>query len=793
MGNLTCNPVTLTKDQQRPCGAAFCSLLLLVLFVFGTTAIAGSNLTGTEWFEVAPLPGPRAFHMTASALTDSGPRMYAIGGQRSPSDTMERLCIEYSPQSNTWRQRAAMSQRRGLGQACVVKGKIWAFGGCRTFGTGLSAVEVYDPATDKWTVGPSMPQDLYDFGAAAWRDSLIFTVGGGSWHPSMPPTGTVRLYDPTLEIWYSATSLPEPLGAMACGIVGDTLLVATGWTDSGPTNRAWRGLLNPANPRVIIWSELDTLPGPRRCRAACGVANRELYVIGGLSLLDSGSNAGTLPERRELRSRAPNSPPIPRSLDSLIPSSFSALSEVWSLAARNQWTARTSKPHAVSCVFGSASGPSSRIYVPGGYPGTAPYLQVTEYLDMSGYSHDVGVTGIASPVGRLVPETTCPVSVTVRNFGTAAEDLSAHITILDSITQLPVFTGDSAFSLAPDSSRLVEFGSFVPPGQAVFHTTASVSLAGDQNPNNDTARARSRTTVGSDPDGFGYVYKTTQEPDNMTFSWFDPSGGAAIDDWSPNGDEGTSRRNLPFQFDFYGSPVARVYVCTNGYLQTSDNIASLNFPLPYEGITNVIAPFWDDISVRNSGQVYENFTTERAVYTWVDARRNPPDTGRLTFQVIIQLNGDIRFNYLDVTADATSSTIGIQGRDGSWSWYQEYVYNADPLKHVPTSSTSILFDAPPVGIREQQSSGIPPVELHAPSVCRGPVRMTVGTKARSLRVFDVSGRLVRTLIPNSSLQTASSVTWDRRDQQDRYLPAGAYLLRAASPQGSLTRKLILLD
>jgi hypothetical protein len=762
----------LIKEPRRGNGTAIHALLAAIVL----SVSAASADVANEWFDVAPLPSPRAFHMTAFAATESGPQLYAIGGQRSPSDTMERLCIKYSPQSNSWSHRAAMKQRRGLGQACTVRGKVWVFGGSRTFGTGLADVESYEPVADTWTTGPNMPVSLYDFGAAVWRDSLVFIIGGGSWHPSMPPTNTVWLFDPTLRTWYSATALPVPLGAMACGVIGDTLLVATGWTGSGPSNRAWRGMLSPSNPRAISWQELDTLPGRRRCRAACGVANRELYVVGGLEL-DASSSLVLHPSSFLLQ-----------------PSGFSAISEVWSLAGNDHWTERAAKPHAVSSVFGIGSDAANHVYVPGGYPGAAPYLRATEYLDMSNYSHDVGATGIVSPVGRLVPNATCPVSIRVRNFGTATEDLSAQITVLDSMTHSPVFSADTSFDLAADSSRVVEFGSFVPTAHTVFHATAFVSLAGDQNPDNDTVRARSRTTTGSDPDGFGYVYKSTQEPDNLAFSWFDPAGGTVIDDWDPNGDEGTSRRHLPFQFNFYGSGVDRVYVCSNGYLQTSNNVAALNFPLPYEDITNIIAPFWDDISVRDSGQVYENFTTDRAVYTWVGARRSTPDTGRLTFQVIIQSSGDIWFNYLDVTGDAASSTIGIQGGDGSWNYYQEYVHNADPARHVPTSSTSILFDEPPLGIEEQQSSGVRPVELQVPSVCRGPVRITVGSEVRSVQVFNVSGSLVRSFGAVSRQPSAvSSFTWDRRDQQGRFLPAGAYLVRAVSPQRSLTRKLILLD
>lgn len=767
----------LTKDRlQRSETIPFLLLLLLVLPGFGRSAIAGSVLTGNEWFEVAPLPGPRAFHMTTSVLNDSGLRAYAIGGQRSPSDTMERLCIEYSPQSNAWRQRTAMAQRRGLGQACVLEGKVWVFGGCRTFGTALAAVEVFDPAANAWTPGPNMPEGLYDFGVAAWRDSFAFVLGGGSWHPSMPPTDTVRLFDAATATWYPATSLPEPLGAMVCGIIGDTLLIATGWTDTGPTNRAWRGILNPSDPGAITWQELDTLPGRRRCRAAGGVANRELHVIGGL-VLDSGSAIGLHPS-----SLSP------------APDGFSALSEVWSLAGRSQWTPRVEKPHAVSCVFGAGSDSSTRIYVPGGYPGTAPYLQETECLDVSEYSHDVGMVGITSPVGRLAPGATCAVSVKVRNYGAAEESLGVHVTVLDSTTQSLRFSADTSLLLAPESVRSVEFGTFTPPGHHVFHTTALVSLAGDQNPANDTLRARSRTTLGSDPDGYGYVYKTTQEPDNLTFSWFDHSGGTPIKDWRPNGDEGTARRRLPFTFNFYSTAVSRVYVCTNGYLQTSDRTAGLNFPLPFEGIADIIAPFWDDLSVRDSGQVYENFTSDKAVYTWVDARRAQAPTDRFTFQVILQLDGDIRFNYLDLSGDATSSTVGIQGGDGSWNWYQEYVYNGGPARHVPTNFTSILFDKPPLGINERQNSITVPIVLRIPSVSRGPVQIVFNGQVRVLQIFDVSGSLVRCLSdPSSFLTPPSSLTWDRRDQNGRLVPAGVYLLRAISPQRSLTRKLILLD
>ena len=765
--------------------------MAMALVLLYCTAVAGSVTDGNEWFEVAPMPGPRAFHMTAFVSTDSGPRLYAIGGQRSPPDTMERTCIEYSPRSNSWRQRAPMRKRRGLGQACVVQGRVYVLGGCETFGTGLADVGVYDPAANAWTVGPNMPENLYDFGTVVWRDSLVYTLGGGSWDPSLPPTSAAWLFDPTDSTWRPASHLPEPLGAFACAIFGDTILVATGWTDSGPTNKAWMGLVDSTIPSIICWQGLDTLPGPRRCRAACGVANHELYVIGGLTLLDCGSSAAALPERRELRSRTPSSPLIPRSLDPLVPSSFSTLSDVWSFGAgTGLWQERAAKPHPVSSVSGTGSDPAGRIYVPGGYPGTAPYSETTEYLDMTSFTHDVGVTGIVSPSGRLTPNDPCPVLVLLRNFGAAGETLTARITILDSATQTPVFDRDTVLELAPDSSQPIDFGVFLPSERTVFHATASVSLAGDENPDNDTGHQRSRTTTGSDPDGFGYIYESSQEPDSLAFSWFDPAGGTVINDWNPNPDEGTSRRHLPFRFHFYDDSTTRIYVCTNGYIQTSNSIAGLNSPLPYEGITDIVAPFWDDLSLRDAGQVYENFTGEQAVYTWVGAARAQPDTGRFTFQVILEHSGNIRFNYLDVTADAASSTVGIQGDDGSWNWYQQYVYNADPLKHVPADSTSILFRAPGTGIAE------PPFAIRhspfaisvSPNPCHGRATVSFSPLASrlsplALSVYNASGRLVRSFTVSTSPFPLSTSD----------LPPGAYFLRAATPQGSLTSKLLVLD
>jgi hypothetical protein len=61
-----------------------------------------------------------------------------------------------------------------------------------------------------------------------------------------------------------------------------------------------------------------------------------------------------------------------------------------------------------------------------------------------------------------------------------------------------------------------------------------------------------------------------------------------------------------------------------------------------------------------------------------------------------------------------------------------------------------------------------------------------------LEVFDVAGRLVRTLSIGRSDLGARMVTFDGLDQQGNRLPAGSYWYRLITPAGSVSRNLILL-
>jgi hypothetical protein len=61
----------------------------------------------------------------------------------------------------------------------------------------------------------------------------------------------------------------------------------------------------------------------------------------------------------------------------------------------------------------------------------------------------------------------------------------------------------------------------------------------------------------------------------------------------------------------------------------------------------------------------------------------------------------------------------------------------------------------------------------------------------SLRVFDLRGRLVRTLLDESRPAGVHTVVWDGRDESGGRVASGTYVARLVSSEGVLTRKMLL--
>jgi photosystem II stability/assembly factor-like uncharacterized protein len=109
-----------------------------------------------------------------------------------------------------------------------------------------------------------------------------------------------------------------------------------------------------------------------------------------------------------------------------------------------------------------------------------------------------------------------------------------------------------------------------------------------------------------------------------------------------------------------------------------------------------------------------------------------------------------------------------------------------------------------VGVQENQSSKpqMTALEVH-PNPFRRMTNITLQMPNKfqnlnvqhqiNLKIFDASGRLVKSFNPESCILNHESVIfWDGKDEEGRYLPGGVYFIRLVTPQQELTKKVTLL-
>jgi flagellar hook assembly protein FlgD len=66
------------------------------------------------------------------------------------------------------------------------------------------------------------------------------------------------------------------------------------------------------------------------------------------------------------------------------------------------------------------------------------------------------------------------------------------------------------------------------------------------------------------------------------------------------------------------------------------------------------------------------------------------------------------------------------------------------------------------------------------------------TSEVSLKVYEISGRLVRTLVSGTQDAGYLSLSWDGRDEVRHLVSEGVYFVRMETPEYTATKELVLL-
>ncbi len=148
---------------------------------------------------------------------------------------------EYDPATNTWRARSPMPTPRNHAAIGAVNGKIYVIGGrvgAAFIGVAsdISVVEEYDPAVDKWSAPRArMPTTRSALGAATYN-GRIYVAGGEFQDPHMMATfRSVEAYDPATNSWSIMPSMPVSRHGLAAGVIGNRFLLVGGDVQSSGT------------------------------------------------------------------------------------------------------------------------------------------------------------------------------------------------------------------------------------------------------------------------------------------------------------------------------------------------------------------------------------------------------------------------------------------------------------------------------------------------------------------------------------------------------------------------------
>lgn len=143
------------------------------------------------------------------------------------------------------------------------------------------------------------------------------------------------------------------------------------------------------------------------------------------------------------------------------------------------------------------------------------------------------------------------------------------------------------------------------------------------------------------------------------------------------GDDETGYVNTPFDINFGNntSPYTKLAIDTNGYIilqRTNDPAMPVsifeNFEIPFSGLSNLVAPFWDDLFVDGASNLIWGVTgispNRELVVTWQNVRPYAGSQG-ITFQVVFPENSsDVIVNYQDLVIPDQATDLGVSATVG---------------------------------------------------------------------------------------------------------------------------------
>ncbi|MBN1877655.1 MAG: S8 family serine peptidase [Anaerolineae bacterium] len=654
-------------------------------------AIGGINFAGQttlayeggQW--VSKANKPTSFFGNGAAVIDD--KIYVPGGftddtagDWSPSDTLEI----YDPASDTWSTGASMPMVRGGQSVAVANGKLYVFGGGpSTLFTDLYLeVWEYDPATDAWAVKGDMPYQMV-FGGATSLNGKIYVGGDYRGYSDFYE------YDPATDTWTELAGFPD-------GGRKDPILV--GVDDKvylyGGDNGYWGAAYATAFVYDLsygIWSPIST-NNYSHVAATGSFAGGRLWAYGdddgswgteSLKLTDAFCLSDKIVAQNTVQPGDRITYTIEIHSDAV---ALTAASVADPVPAGTTWAGFGDNPAGATYNAGQ-----DQVEWGGSLAAGADPLTFTFGVDVApaGWTNDDIITNAVvfdSGTGLVFPRTTttvirvpdpAPSTKIVNEAEALAGDVLTYIVHVEN----SIAVTDTFIMVDPIPANTT----YIPGSLTYTLGTAGYDPMGDV------------ITWTNDLPGIGYV--------PVDYAWGDSDGngtvGGVISNWVEIGSTGAVVNlgddatagpfPIGFNFDFYENTYSEFYVSSNGYLAFGSGSSSLNnTPIPSISTPdNIIALMWDDLDPgdTNDPVYYETFAScpvgsgQCLVVQYDDfchfAGGVSCDIAG-TFEAILYASGDILIQFEDSGVEnGSGSTTGIENDDGTAG--VEYAYNASVL------------------------------------------------------------------------------------------------------------------
>ena len=355
------------------------------------------------------------------------------------------------------------------------------------------------------------------------------------------------------------------------------------------------------------------------------------------------------------------------------------------------------------------------------------------------------------------------------------------------------------------------------------------------------------------PDGFGYTWKDSNEPDGPTYNWIDIAAiGEQITGMGD--DTNLGPYDIGFEFPFYGNIFTTFRICSNGWFSfTATNTSYGNVTIPSGANPfNLIAPLWDDLNFRYGGDLYYYSSGDSLIISYIDvAHHTTGGPGPYTFQAILLADGEIIFQYADINDPIDSHTIGIQNEDGTIGLqvaynqiytepnlavkikYPVFWLTVSPIAGAvfpeESATVGVTFDASEAGpgtytgqIRitsndedsptiavactmrvietgvEDNADILPAVftlNQNYPNPFNPKTEILFGLPNNgyvTLEIYDVMGRRVNALVDGNLQAGSHKIIWDGTNDRNESVSSGMYFYKLSQSEKVITKKMMLL-